>query len=843
MSRFIFTFGLILMMFEGVTAGTIKVPTDYATIQAGIDAAVNSDTVLVQPGIYSENINFNGKSIVLASLFITTGIGTYIENTIIDGSRNGSVVTIRSGEDSTTVLCGFTITNGHAPCGGGIDCHDANPRLSHLIVVDNTAEEYYWWYRSGKGSGVHINNSRATLENILFVKNQASYRCGVIAVSDSKINLNHVTIIENNAGEGCGILFENDQGSTVTNSIIWANQAQSVIVSGGEPAITYSDVAGGWIGEGNINKNPFFFDQGLDDYHLSDCSPCIGKGTITAQSFKDLAGNPRPDPPGSMPDLGAYENHLSNPITGPNITIDKDTLNFGKLFIGDSCRIQLRVRNTGSQDLLIFSLKVSPQVFRVFPEFAGIDPMESEFFTMTFKPLEEVRYEGSLILNSNDPDQSQLLIKMIGQGLRPPKIQVEPDSLVVTLVEGTVSNQILTISNQGYSDLELAVYPGKSTNSYALQFDGIDDYVAVPNDPSLNLYTGMTIEAWINITTTDGPHTFVAKWNDNTNDHSYIFKDWDDSDELSIELSKNFHNDLCALQSRAPLPINTWTHVATTFDGQVVKLYMNGQEENTLVIQGTIRNSQTGLLIGALYTWGGIFQHLSGMMDEIRIWNYARSPQEINDFMYTELSGIEQGLAAYWQFNEGTGDSTFDNSLNENNGGLHGNMDWVQSEAPIGNYWITCIPQKCICKPDSSQKIIVSIDGTKIIHNQYDTKIMITSNDPSQSVILIPIYIAVVTRTEHVLNAALPTSFELKQNYPNPFNPSTTITFSLPKSAFVTLKIHNLLGEEVATLVAEERAAGIHKFSWDVGGLASGVYLYRLEAGEFVQTKKLILMR
>jgi len=85
--------------------------------------------------------------------------------------------------------------------------------------------------------------------------------------------------------------------------------------------------------------------------------------------------------------------------------------------------------------------------------------------------------------------------------------------------------------------------------------------------------------------------------------------------------------------------------------------------------------------------------------------------------------------------------------------------------------------------------------------------------------------------------------FNLQQNYPNPFNPSTTIEFALPKSAFVTLKVYNLLGEEVATLIAEQRSAGIHWFNWDAGGLASGVYLYRLEAGNFVQSKKLILMR
>ncbi|UCE05435.1 MAG: T9SS type A sorting domain-containing protein, partial [bacterium] len=89
----------------------------------------------------------------------------------------------------------------------------------------------------------------------------------------------------------------------------------------------------------------------------------------------------------------------------------------------------------------------------------------------------------------------------------------------------------------------------------------------------------------------------------------------------------------------------------------------------------------------------------------------------------------------------------------------------------------------------------------------------------------------------------LPDNFVLFQNYPNPFNPSTSIEFALPKSAFVTLKLCNLLGEEVTKLIAEQREAGTHKLNWDARGLTSGVYLYQLEAGGIVQSKKLILMR
>jgi hypothetical protein len=85
--------------------------------------------------------------------------------------------------------------------------------------------------------------------------------------------------------------------------------------------------------------------------------------------------------------------------------------------------------------------------------------------------------------------------------------------------------------------------------------------------------------------------------------------------------------------------------------------------------------------------------------------------------------------------------------------------------------------------------------------------------------------------------------YQLKQNYPNPFNPSTTIEFSLPQSDFVTLKIYNILGEEVATLLSERLTAGGYQYEWDAGSLASGVYLYRLQAGDFVDVKKMVLMK
>lgn len=90
---------------------------------------------------------------------------------------------------------------------------------------------------------------------------------------------------------------------------------------------------------------------------------------------------------------------------------------------------------------------------------------------------------------------------------------------------------------------------------------------------------------------------------------------------------------------------------------------------------------------------------------------------------------------------------------------------------------------------------------------------------------------------------AIAAAFSLEQNYPNPFNPSTTIALTLLRSAFVTVKFLTIQGEEVATLVEEKLPAGKHQRVWEAKGLASGVYLYRLEAGEFAQVKKLILLQ
>lgn len=101
----------------------------------------------------------------------------------------------------------------------------------------------------------------------------------------------------------------------------------------------------------------------------------------------------------------------------------------------------------------------------------------------------------------------------------------------------------------------------------------------------------------------------------------------------------------------------------------------------------------------------------------------------------------------------------------------------------------------------------------------------------------------VLVGVENPQNVSIPNKFELEQNYPNPFNPSTAIKFSIPKSLFVQLKVYDLAGREVAMLLNKDLNAGSYEFLFDGSNLSSGVYFYKLTAGEFIDTKKMILIK
>jgi hypothetical protein len=201
----------LLLLVNGalLVADTLHVPGDHATIQEGIDAAVNGDTVLVAPGSYVENIDFKGKAIT-----VTSEQGP--EATVIQGDGTDSVVVIVSSEFTDSVLTGFTVTNGHAQEGGGVRCVATWPTITGNVITGNTAD-------SGGGLYVQYNTPRIT-HNI--ISGNTAEEGGGIYCRDGTPKISQNAIKSNTADSGAGV-FCHKGAPMISYNTFTANTADS----------------------------------------------------------------------------------------------------------------------------------------------------------------------------------------------------------------------------------------------------------------------------------------------------------------------------------------------------------------------------------------------------------------------------------------------------------------------------------------------------------------------------------------------------------------------------------------------------------------------------------------
>lgn len=331
---------------------TLRVPQEYQTIQDAIDSAVDGDIVIVADGIYTgdgnRDIDFRGKAITVMS-------ENGPENCIIDCLANNlephRAFHFNNFEGSDSVLEGFTITGGNvegesysfyygyggaiycrefcspsikncilkansAKYGGAIYCRSASPKIMNCVFSDNSAI----WF----GGAINFNwYSGPTVTNCLFMGNSASWSGGGIAnYNRNSVKLTSCTFVENSAIHGNALSCDASQppprnNLQVTNCILWDggdeiwNNDNSTII------VTYTDVQGSWLGEGNIDADPCFVEPGYRDaiglwlegnYHLLHGSPCIDAGDpnyIAEPNETNLDGKPRVI--GGRVDMGAYE--------------------------------------------------------------------------------------------------------------------------------------------------------------------------------------------------------------------------------------------------------------------------------------------------------------------------------------------------------------------------------------------------------------------------------------------------------------------------------------------------------------------------------------------------------
>ena len=360
----------------------------------------------------------------------------------------------------------------------------------------------------------------------------------------------------------------------------------------------------------------------------------------------------------------------------------------------------------------------------------------------------------------------------------------------------------------------------------SMLFSENDSYVEGTN-PGNNLPTGnspRTITAWIK-------ENSFQPWGNNifhygldqaapTNFHLYTTD--------VIRIGNGY--DYGVVFGTTPIVDSTWHFVAGVYEGgteHIAKVYVDGK----LDAAGTL-STEPNTILGSNWKIGRFMtgsNNFDGDIDELKVYNVALSDQQVWEMYKTTTTSPKLLFPG--------NDSTLINPQSLA-------LDWDST--------VTATSYRLVIANDSlfntiAYDTLLTIssfnfdDWTAINFDNINWKVR-TINDggigPWSDVNKFSIILTDVADEQK-----LPTEFALMQNYPNPFNPTTTITYHLPKASNVKLKVYDILGNEIATLVDEEESAGVYEINFNHNKLASGVYLYKLQAGGFTETRKMILMR
>ncbi|MBL7817975.1 MAG: T9SS type A sorting domain-containing protein [Saprospiraceae bacterium] len=224
-------------------------------------------------------------------------------------------------------------------------------------------------------------------------------------------------------------------------------------------------------------------------------------------------------------------------------------------------------------------------------------------------------------------------------------------------------NSILLMMNKLFLSLLLFLCAAPlawSQNGISLHFDGTDDYVSVSDNNALDFTNNLTLEAWVKPTGAQSQTAGVISKNRASGSIGYALAIEPENNELTFLANNNTSN--IYVKSTTTVPLNQWSHVAVTYNGSTVRLYFNGSEVYSQSVNISLLNSTQPLYIGGIGSGGTSTWLFKGCIDEVRIWNTARSASQISSNYKTYITGSQTNLVAAYSFTNGT--------ANANNAGI-----------------------------------------------------------------------------------------------------------------------------------------------------------------------------
>jgi type IX secretion system substrate protein len=822
MKQIITLLGIVLMMSFIVSASVINVPADQPTIQTGINAASNGDTVLVADSTYYENINFMGKAITVASLFLIDGDTTHRYNTIIDGSQpsnpnNGSVVSFVSGEDTNSVLCGFTITNGtgtifnygyQVRSGGGVLCLNSGASIENNKIINNSVT-----HNSAGGGGisvlatsgiVHANAKYNEINNNIVNGSSKSEGGGILFWSASgKIIgnvINNNSNVNNNSWARGGGVYLYSSATPTTSVIFKDNQVCNNLASGIGTSVIWGALGGGLI---TLRANALIHNNIITNNEISGAVRAGGAGIYFG--------------------FNSNNKSISRNFICQNSCIQGEGLGGGIIIAVSNPELNNNIisENSAFYGSGIYTDNSSPEIIN--------NTIINNIAAGNGGGLYNADNSNTIIMNS---------IIWGNQAQNYPSIQ--PYSGTVEVV---------------YSDVQgTTVWPGIGNINA--------DPLFTPDSVHLSSASpciGKGIDTWqIGGVWYDAPDTDFEgdprPWPANSSPDI-------GADEDSLGGPNAMINDI-NLSSKY-IRINTDTLGITSDilnpDSLNLQIYARIQSINNTFVDSVLMyndgNHDDGQANDTI--WGGYFGPVS-----------TEDMYKLN-IIVKDFSTTNDSLISLPEFFTSIGPLMIDNCVE-----VFRIPDRIFFNFTLRNDGDSTAAENVQARISTTDPYVIeklndfqnfgNIAAGQTANSSAphfgvrtmslpDTHTFVFTAEISSNTNYCwsgSISVQVVTGISDEDNT-IPKVFALNQNYPNPFNPNTTIGFSIPKTEFVTLKVYNLLGQEMADLVSKKLTPGNYKYTWDASQYASGVYYYKLEAGDpstssgqrFIKTKKLILMK
>ncbi len=881
---------------SGIEGGSPAHP--FNTITEGLDAAAQGDTVLVAPGTYSPDREASFPIEMKSGVVLVSEAGA--EATIIDAEQQDRVMNCVDVDDST-VVDGFTLTGGSANTGGGMLIEGEQypaPLITNVIFADNSAYEgggmYTSWYcdatvsncvftgntAAGSGGGLSVDLYAPELTDCIFEGNTAAEYGGGMMVYIFPLRDEEpptripggLTFVGNSAGLSGGAVYvaSTHYGTAFDNTIMAFNTGGGAADCFATSSIdldccdVYGNVGGDYVGgiagqngiDGNFSEDPRFCEEGnsADPYTLADDSPCAaennpGCGRVGARGV----GCPSAAGPTVFLEFDNGTNYAEPPIYTPfNVNVFVENLEVGQGLRG----VAFRFDRTFDGILMLHAPR--PGWFQV----GDVDGDGTAFAGPCVMPDENgVVYIGQIVY--------------LALSLTPGVVEIGPHLIEGNILEDcdlAVSTWCVRTDPSGNGGLRMAPPPGNCLGSApdiyvtpeSLSFEIAGEPTAC--EPLTIANTGTSGLSWslghaASARGAGGPDGFGYYWIDSDDVNGPVF-DWQEISGTGtlLELGSNEYAEV-------PLPLMfPFYGVAQSS----VKVSSNGylsfgpdatSGSNTSIPNPALPND----LIAPF--WDALWPELSG-----DIYYYHDVGQNVFIVQYTDMSTFDDPPGNHtfevilrpdgtmlFQYLDLYGDTTGSTIGIENADGtdgleiqyggagyLHEDMAIMIGRDPCT--WLTESPRGGVVPRGDVQNVDVCVDATGLDPGEYECDLVVTSDDPDESEVVVPVTLTVVwTGVEE--GEDFPRELALRGNYPNPFNPTTSIAYDLPRSAHVTLTVHDLAGRVVRTLLDETIAdPGRHAVVWDGRDhdghrVASGVYFYRLEAEGETLTRKMIMVK